>query len=126
MAEVLAELTPREERILRMRFGIRMPDHTLEQVSKTFGVTRERIRQIEAKALQKLSDPARARKLLTFTKADRRVRVMPKSRMSALTAVTVIIRVDRRAPSISRRAPNSYMSERKADGGSHGHVDYPP
>ena len=69
VAEVLAELTPREERILRMRFGIRMPDHTLEQVSKTFGVTRERIRQIEAKALQKLSDPARARKLLTFTES---------------------------------------------------------
>jgi RNA polymerase primary sigma factor len=69
MAEVLAELTPREERILRMRFGIGMPDHTLEQVGKTFGVTRERIRQIEAKALQKLSDPARARKLLTFTES---------------------------------------------------------
>jgi RNA polymerase primary sigma factor len=67
VAEVLAELTPREERILRMRFGIGMPDHTLEQVGKSFGVTRERIRQIEAKALQKLSDPARARKLLTFT-----------------------------------------------------------
>jgi RNA polymerase primary sigma factor len=67
VAEVLAELTPREERILRMRFGIGMPDHTLEQVGKTFGVTRERIRQIEAKALQKLSHPAMARKLLTFT-----------------------------------------------------------
>jgi RNA polymerase primary sigma factor len=67
VAEVLAELTSREERILRMRFGIGMPDHTLEQVGKTFGVTRERIRQIEAKALQKLSDPAMARKLLTFT-----------------------------------------------------------
>jgi RNA polymerase primary sigma factor len=67
VAEVLAELTPREERILRMRFGIGMPDHTLEQVGRTFGVTRERIRQIEAKALHKLSDPVRARKLLTFT-----------------------------------------------------------
>ena len=67
VAEVLAELVPREERILRMRFGIGMPDHTLEQVGKTFGVTRERIRQIEAKALQKLSHPAMARKLLTFT-----------------------------------------------------------
>jgi len=69
VAEALAQLTPREERILRMRFGIGigMADHTLEQVGKTFGVTRERIRQIEAKALQKLSDPARARKLLTFT-----------------------------------------------------------
>jgi RNA polymerase primary sigma factor len=66
VAEVLAELTPREERILRMRFGIGMPDHTLEQVGKTFGLTRERIRQIEAKALQKLSHPAMARTLLTF------------------------------------------------------------
>src|SRR4029077_3278942 len=69
VAEVLAELTPREERILRMRFGIRMPDHTLEQVSKTFGVTHERIRQIEAKALKKLSHSAMARKLLTFTES---------------------------------------------------------
>ena len=69
VAEVLAELTPREERILRMRFGIGMPDHTLEQIGRTFGVTRERIRQIEAKALQKLSYPARARKLLTFTES---------------------------------------------------------
>ncbi len=67
VAEVLAELTPREERILRMRFGIGMPDHTLGQVGKSFGVTRERIRQIEAKALQKLSHPTMARKLLTFT-----------------------------------------------------------
>ena len=67
VAEVLAELTPREERILRMRFGIGMPDHTLGQVGESFGVTRERIRQIEAKALQKLSHPAMARKLLTFT-----------------------------------------------------------
>ena len=67
VAEALARLTPREERILRMRFGIGMADHTLEQVGKTIGVTRERIRQIEVKALQKLSDPARARKLLTFT-----------------------------------------------------------
>jgi RNA polymerase primary sigma factor len=69
VAEVLAELTPREERILRMRFGIGMPDHTLEQIGRTFGVTRERIRQIEAKALQKLSYPARTRKLLTFTES---------------------------------------------------------
>ena len=67
VVEVLAELTPREERILRMRFGIGMPDHTLKQVGNTFGVTHERIRQIEAKALQKLSHSARARKLLTFT-----------------------------------------------------------
>lgn len=66
VVQALAELTPREERILRMRFGIGMPDHTLEQVGQTFGVTRERIRQIEAKALQKLRIPARAHKLRTF------------------------------------------------------------
>jgi RNA polymerase primary sigma factor len=66
VAEVLAQLSPREERILRMRFGIGMADHTLEQVGKTFGVTRERIRQIEAKALQKLGHPARAAKLVSF------------------------------------------------------------
>jgi RNA polymerase primary sigma factor len=66
VAEALAHLSPREERILRMRFGIGMADHTLEQVGKTFGVTRERIRQIEAKALQKLGHPARAGKLVSF------------------------------------------------------------
>ncbi len=56
IAEALSELTPREERILRMRFGIGMTDHTLEQIGQVFGVTRERIRQIEAKALQKLRE----------------------------------------------------------------------
>ena len=67
VAEALAELTPREERILRMRFGIGgMTDHTLEEVGKEFGVTRERIRQIEAKALEKLRHPGRARKLASF------------------------------------------------------------
>ena len=66
VAEALSELSPREERILRMRFGIGMSDHTLEQVGQTFGVTRERIRQIEAKALEKLRAPARMRKLSTF------------------------------------------------------------
>jgi RNA polymerase primary sigma factor len=66
VAEALAELSPREERILRMRFGIGMTDHTLEQVGKAFGVTRERIRQIEAKALQKLRGRSGTRKLLTF------------------------------------------------------------
>jgi RNA polymerase primary sigma factor len=67
VAEALSELTPREERILRMRFGIGgMTDHTLEEVGKVFGVTRERIRQIEAKALQKLRRPGRARKLATY------------------------------------------------------------
>lgn len=67
VAEALAELTPREQRILRMRFGIDgATDYTLEEVGREFGVTRERIRQIEAKALEKLRDPHRARKLITF------------------------------------------------------------
>jgi len=64
---VLENLTPREEKVLRMRFGIGMnTDHTLEEVGKQFGVTRERIRQIEAKALRKLRHPSRAEKLRTF------------------------------------------------------------
>jgi RNA polymerase primary sigma factor len=67
VTEALAKLTPREQQILRMRFGIgNARDHTLEEVGKVFGVTRERIRQIEAKALEKLRHPALARKLLTF------------------------------------------------------------
>jgi RNA polymerase primary sigma factor len=67
VTEALAGLTPREQRILRMRFGIGdARDHTLEEVGQVFGVTRERIRQIEAKALEKLRDPALARKLMTF------------------------------------------------------------
>jgi RNA polymerase primary sigma factor len=64
---VLATLTPREERVLRMRFGIGMnTDHTLEEVGQQFSVTRERIRQIEAKALRKLKHPSRSRKLRSF------------------------------------------------------------
>ena len=64
---VLASLTPREERVLRMRFGIGMnTDHTLEEVGQQFAVTRERIRQIEAKALRKLKHPSRSRKLKSF------------------------------------------------------------
>ena len=64
---VLASLTPREERVLRMRFGIGMnTDHTLEEVGQKFSVTRERIRQIEAKALRKLKHPSRSRKLRSF------------------------------------------------------------
>ena len=64
---VLASLTPREERVLRMRFGIGMnTDHTLEEVGQQFSVTRERIRQIEAKALRKLKNPSRSRKLRSF------------------------------------------------------------
>ena len=64
---VLASLTPREERVLRMRFGIGMnTDHTLEEVGQQFSVTRERIRQIEAKALRKLKHPSRSRKIKSF------------------------------------------------------------
>ncbi|MDE2335849.1 MAG: RNA polymerase sigma factor RpoD, partial [Alphaproteobacteria bacterium] len=64
---VLATLTPREERVLRMRFGIGMnTDHTLEEVGRQFSVTRERIRQIEAKALRKLKHPSRSRQLRSF------------------------------------------------------------
>jgi RNA polymerase primary sigma factor len=68
---VLASLTPREERVLRMRFGIGMnTDHTLEEVGQQFSVTRERIRQIEAKALRKLKHPSRSRKLRSFLDPD--------------------------------------------------------
>ena len=64
---VLAQLTPREAKVLRMRFGIDMnTDHTLEEVGKQFDVTRERIRQIEAKALRKLRHPSRANYLRSF------------------------------------------------------------
>ena len=64
---LLASLTPREERIVRMRFGLGMnSDHTLEEVGLQFSVTRERIRQIEAKALRKLKHPSRSRILRTF------------------------------------------------------------
>ena len=67
MTRVLSSLTPREERVLRLRFGIGMnSDHTLEEVGKQFKVTRERIRQIEAKALRKLKHPARSKKLKNF------------------------------------------------------------
>ena len=67
--KVLATLTPREEKVLRMRFGIgEQSDHTLEEVGHDFEVTRERIRQIEAKALRKLRHPSRAKKLFAFTK----------------------------------------------------------
>jgi RNA polymerase primary sigma factor len=69
--EVLATLTPREAKVLRMRFGIDMPtDHTLEEVGKQFDVTRERIRQIEAKALRKLRHPNRSEQLRSFLDLD--------------------------------------------------------
>ncbi|MCY7355352.1 MAG: sigma-70 family RNA polymerase sigma factor, partial [Lysobacter sp.] len=65
--DVLAGLTPREAKVLRMRFGIDMnTDHTLEEVGKQFDVTRERIRQIEAKALRKLQHPSRSEQLRSF------------------------------------------------------------
>ena len=65
--KVLATLTPREEKVLRMRFGIgEKADHTLEEVGRDFEVTRERIRQIEAKALRKLRHPSRSKKLKAF------------------------------------------------------------
>jgi RNA polymerase primary sigma factor len=65
--DVLASLTPREAKVLRMRFGIDMnTDHTLEEVGKQFDVTRERIRQIEAKALRKLRHPTRSEHLRSF------------------------------------------------------------
>ena len=68
---VLAQLTPREAKVLRMRFGIDLnTDHTLEEVGKQFDVTRERIRQIEAKALRKMRHPSRSDKLKTFIEED--------------------------------------------------------
>ncbi|WP_020676992.1 RNA polymerase sigma factor RpoD [Geopsychrobacter electrodiphilus] len=70
-ARVLASLTPREEKVLRMRFGIgEKSDHTLEEVGQDFNVTRERIRQIEAKALRKLRHPSRAKRLKGFVQTD--------------------------------------------------------
>jgi RNA polymerase primary sigma factor len=69
--DVLDSLTPREAKVLRMRFGIEMnTDHTLEEVGKQFDVTRERIRQIEAKALRKLRHPSRSEKLKSFLETD--------------------------------------------------------
>ena len=65
--EVLKTLTPREEKVLKMRFGIDVAsEHTLEEVGKDFSVTRERIRQIEVKALRKLRHPSRSKRLLAF------------------------------------------------------------
>ena len=70
ITEALSTLTPREERVLRKRFGIGLPtDYTLEEIGKEFSVTTERIRQIEAKALRKLKHPSRARKLRSFLAA---------------------------------------------------------
>ena len=69
--DVLDSLTPREAKVLRMRYGLEMSsDHTLEEVGKQFDVTRERIRQIEAKAMSKLRQPSRSDKLKTFMGGD--------------------------------------------------------
>jgi RNA polymerase primary sigma factor len=68
--KVLSTLTPREEKVLRMRFGIgEKSDHTLEEVGRDFSVTRERIRQIEAKALRKLRHPSRSKRLKAFVES---------------------------------------------------------
>lgn len=78
ITRILATLTPREERVLRMRFGIGMyTDHTLEEVGHQFHVTRERIRQIEGKALRKLSHPSRSRKLRTFLGTSQKSQKQP-------------------------------------------------
>jgi RNA polymerase primary sigma factor len=69
---VLKSLTPREEKVIKMRFGVNDDsEHTLEEVGQDFAVTRERIRQIEAKALNKLRHPTRSRKLRTFLESGR-------------------------------------------------------
>jgi RNA polymerase primary sigma factor len=79
VTRVLASLTPREERVLRMRFGIGMnTDHTLEEVGQQFSVTRERIRQIEAKALRKLKHPSRSRKMRSFLDQYHRIKLLEK------------------------------------------------
>ena len=72
--EVLATLTPREEKVIKMRFGLGNSgsEHTLEEVGQHFAVTRERIRQIEAKALRKLRHPSRSRKLKAFLEGNQR------------------------------------------------------
>ena len=89
VTRVLASLTPREERVLRMRFGIGMnTDHTLEEVGQQFSVTRERIRQIEAKALRKLKHPSRSRKMRSLPRpiavTPDLIRGPPSSRFAAL------------------------------------------
>lgn len=86
--EVLKSLAPREEKVLKMRFGIDVAsEHTLEEVGKDFGVTRERVRQIEVKALRKLRHPSRSKKLLTFF--DREQELRPEDAMIEDDTVTV-------------------------------------
>ena len=79
--EVLKSLTPREEKVIKMRFGIDVAsEHTLEEVGKDFGVTRERVRQIEVKALRKLRHPSRSKKLQTFF--DKEFEIRPEDTQS--------------------------------------------
>lgn len=89
-ADILSTLTPREERVLRMRFGIGgTKDYTLEEVGAAFGVTRERIRQIEAKALRKLRHPTRGRQLASFFSENEEFGVIPKAPGSKETTTEV-------------------------------------
>ncbi len=96
---VLASLTPREERVLRMRFGIGMnTDHTLEEVGQQFSVTRERIRQIEAKALRKLKHPSRSRKLRVPRQLTGRCRFPAPARPAALRRAAALKMSDPASP----------------------------
>ena len=97
--DVLDTLTPREAKVLRMRFGIEMnTDHTLEEVGKQFDVTRERIRQIEAKALRKLRHPSRSREAAELP----RRRVRPAGEASAEQGAQRVSRAERGRPTLSR------------------------
>ena len=106
---VLASLTPREERVLRMRFGIGMnTDHTLEEVGQQFSVTRERIRQIEAKALRKLKHPSRSRKLRSVPGSVGRCRCCRNSS-------EVVVASRRRSPRSTRAFASLPTPSRKAE-----------
>ena len=110
---VLASLTPREERVLRMRFGIGMnTDHTLEEVGQQFSVTRERIRQIEAKALRKLKHPSRSRKLRSFLDNDRHGQASARGARSF-----TIVRDVRTRRAMRRRLPHLHRRDFARSGG---------
>jgi DNA-binding CsgD family transcriptional regulator len=115
---VLDSLTPREAKVLRMRFGIEMnTDHTLEEVGKQFDVTRERIRQIEAKALRKLRHPSRSEKLRSFLEgeADRHA-VKKNARASGRFSLGRLERVDGDVCPITRQhvPPSLHWLPRRA------------